>query len=339
MNYRDYYNVLGVDKNASQKEITSTYRKLARKYHPDLHPNNKKAEEKLKEINEAYEVLGDKTKREKYDQLGADWDKIRLDDDLFRNFNQGQRTRTGSDGFGGFSSFFETFFGKESNNIWDTIVDIGGDFGKKFTSGNQHSPKPKEMEYEIEIPLEEAFNGGKRLIQVTSQDLCPSCRGTNGHCNKCHGGGMVMNPRTLNIDIPKGVANGSKIRIHGEATKGDIFLKVKLGPHKFFKVVENDLHCEIPVMDYEAMIGTEIQIPTLSGNVSIKIPPETQAGKTFRLKGQGMLKLKSSERGDMYVKVKIVIPTQLNNQEKDLVKKIYDLRKQRGVDSPRKNLL
>lgn len=338
MNYRDYYKILGVDKHATQKEITSTYRKLARKYHPDLNPNNKKAEEKLKEINEAYEVLGEKPKREKYDHLGADWDKMQFDDDLFRQFNQKQKGRT-NEGFGGFSSFFETFFGKESGNVWDNIVNLRDDRGQKFSGSPNQATKPKEMEYEIEVLLEDVFKGAKRLIQVSSQNLCPSCRGTNDYCPKCQGGGVVMSPRTLNIQIPKGVINGSKIRIHSEGSQGDIFLKVKLASHSFFTVSESDLHCEIPIMDYEAMLGTEIQIPTLSGNVTMKIPEETQTGKTFRLKGQGMPKIKSEERGDLYVKVKVLIPTKLTSQEKDLAKKLFDLRKQRGIDTPRKDLI
>ena len=339
MQYRDYYKVLGVTKGCPQKEITSSYRKLARKYHPDLNPSNKNSEAKLKEINEAYEVLGDKIKREKYDQLGADWDKIHINDIFTNSRNKTRTTSRQKDSFGGFSNFFETFFGKESGGLWDNIMG-GNDFAQRPSSNSQHSQrasKVKEMEYEITVTLEEAFKGVKRLIQVSSQELCPSCHSNDIYCPQCRGQGVVMNPRTLNVEIPKGVKDGSKIRIQGAGDKGDIFLKVKISPHKFFTVKENDLYADLPVMDYEAMIGTEVQIPTLGGNVTMKIPPETQADKTFRLKGQGLPMLKTQERGDMYIKIKIFIPTELNPQEKDLIKKFYDLRKSKNTDI-RKNL-
>jgi len=311
MEYKDYYKILGVEKNASEKDIKQAYRKLARKYHPDVNPNNKAAQEKFKEINEAYQVLSDVDKRRKYDELGTNWQAY---EQYQRAGGQGPFQWGGGGGaqyrtvtpeelesllgglggnLGGFSDFFSTFFG-------------GG-----FDAARTHprARRGQDIEQPIEISLDEAYRGTTRLVQKDG--------------------------RRLEIKIPAGVKTGSKIRYAGEGTTGargaaagDLYLRVQIAPHPTFEREGDDLRCEIPVDLYTAILGGEVNVPTLKGQLALKIPAETQAGKTFRLAGQGMPKLNEPNAfGDLYVKVRVVVPERLTAAERELFEKLAQMRR------------
>ena len=307
MDYKDYYQIIGVPKNASEKDIKQAYRRLARKLHPDVNPNNKPAQEKFKEINEAYEVLSDPDKRKKYDTLGANWKQYeqyqRAGGQGPFQYGQGQyRTVTpeefqnifgGFDGgdLGGVSDFFRTFF--------------GGEF-----SGARSQPRARrghDIEQAVEISLDEAYRGATRLVQKDG--------------------------RKLEIKIPPGVKSGSKIRYAGEgmpgaAGAGDLYLRIQIADDPGFERRDDDLYSEIPVDLYTAVLGGETQVATLKGKIVLKIPPGTPAGKTFRLGGQGMPKLDDPKSfGDLYARVRIVLPEHLTAAERELFEKLAALRK------------
>lgn len=324
MQYKDYYQILGVDKKSSEDEIKKAYKKLAKKHHPDVN-KDKNSEAKFKDINEAYEVLGDKDKRHKYDTLGANWDQ-------YANFGGGNYNRyqdmgdingnifTGSD----FSDFFEIFFGGKS----DSFGGFGGFGGGQKTKSRarqnpftqqqqtqQKQPVPQDDKIpEIEVSVSEAYNGGSKLVTLDQ-----------GFGNK----------KDIKVNIPKGVEQGTKMRIPVQGQ--DVYFKIKIKDSGFYKVDKKDVSCEIPVTDYEAVLGTEVLIPTLSGSsVNLKIPAHTQAGKTFRLKGFGMPDRKTDSKGDMYVKVKIVVPKHLTEKELELFSQLKEFRQ--GKDNIRENL-
>ena len=313
MEYRDYYQILGVSKTATEKEIKQAYRKLARKYHPDLNPNNKGAQEKFKEINEANDVLSDPEKRRKYDTLGANWQQYEQyqragGQGPFQWGGQGQGTqyRTvspedfesifGGGDAGGVSDFFRTFF--------------GGGFGGAAGTRTQARPRRgQDIEQEIDISLEEAYRGATRLVDKDG--------------------------RRLEIKIPAGVKTGSKIRYGGEGmpgaaggSAGDLYLRVQVVPHPTFERQGDDLHCELPVDLFTALLGGEATVLTLKGQLVLKIPPETQSGKVFRLAGQGMPRLNEANSfGDLYAKVRVVLPEHLTTEERDLIQKLAEMRK------------
>lgn len=309
MEYKDYYKILGVDKTASQQEIKKAYRRLARQYHPDVNPGNKSAEARFKEINEAYEVLSDPEKRKKYDELGASWQQWQRMGGDPRGFDWSQwfaggQPRSGprvhveygdlGDLFGGgFSEFFRTIF---------------GDMGSAEYVRQTRSRRGNDVEYPVEITLEEAYNGTTRILQLDS--------------------------RRIEVKIPAGVDTGSRVRIAGEGAaglgggqKGDLYLKIAVLPHKIFERKGDDLYCEVPIDLYTAVLGGEVAVPTLKGQVMLKIPPETQSGKRFRLKGLGMPNLKNpGVKGDLYAEAKIVLPHGLSKQEKELFAQLASLR-------------
>jgi curved DNA-binding protein len=314
MEYKDYYKILGVDKKASAKEIKKAYRKLARKHHPDVNPGDGAAEGRFKEINEAHEVLGDPEKRKKYDQLGSSWQQYQRAGAEPGGFDWGQwYAQPGGGrvhveyadlgdlfggGGGGFSDFFSAIFGGAGRGA-------GGGRGAQ----SQYRAAPgQDYEQEVEITLEEAFAGASRVLQKDG--------------------------RRLEVKIPAGVRTGSRVRMRGEGggglgagAKGDLYLRVKLLPHHIFELKGDDLYCDVPVDVYAAVLGGEVRVPTLKGGVMLKIPPETQGGKVFRLKGQGMPQLKDSEkRGDLYAKVRVMVPQDLSAQEKELFTELADMR-------------
>lgn len=298
MEYKDYYQILGVQKSANEKDIKQAYRRLARKYHPDVNPNNKGAQEKFKEINEAYEVLSDTDKRKKYDTLGANWQQY---EQYQRGGGQGPfqygqyRTATPEDyenifGDGGVSDFFRTFF--------------GGEFG-----GARSQPRARrgqDIEQQVDISLQEAYHGTTRMVQKDG--------------------------RTLEIKIPPGVKSGSKVRYAGEgapgsAGAGDLYLRVQIADDPAIERRGDDLYVDIPVGLYTAVLGGEAHVATLKGKVALKIPPETQSGKTFRLAGQGMPKLENAKSfGDFYARVRIILPEHLSDPERELFQKLAQLR-------------
>jgi curved DNA-binding protein len=316
MEYRDYYKLLNVSKTASQEEIKKAYRKLAREYHPDVNPDDPNAEEKFKDINEAYQVLSDAEKREKYDRFGSQWKQYQQTGGRAEDFDwsqwaaQGQRgspqyrTVTQEEfeqmfggGLGGFSDFFETLFGGMA----------GGRSSRRATGqpSYQSMPRGQNIEHVVEITLEEAYHGTTRLLSFEDG-------------------------RRIEATIPPGVKTGSKIRLSGQggggmSGSGDLFLKIKVQPHSKFKREGDHLRVEQPVDLFTALLGGEVTVHTLDKAVKLTIPPETDTGKTFRLKGLGMPKLGNpGQRGDLFAETKVQVPKNLSAEQKDKFKALQE---------------
>jgi len=337
--YRDYYEVLGVPRTASADEIKKAYRKLARKYHPDLQTGAGKAEaeRKFKEINEAYEVLSDPKKREKYDRLGPQW---REGMDFTPPPGAGAREETfryegdfqGFEGFGGFSDFFESLFG-------DTLG--GRRRGRGFGRAGAARPvRGGDVESEMELTLEEVVHGAKRRVRLQGQVLCPVCNGRGvvrqQTCPRCGGTGRVIEERDLTVNIPVGARDGDRVRLAGQgepgesgAPAGDLFIRIRLLPHSRFRIVgQNDLETEVETMPWEAVLGTEVRIQTLDGEGTLKIPAGSRRGKRFRLRGKG-LPIRGNGRGDLYVQLEINIPADIAPAERRLYEELARLAKER----------
>jgi DnaJ-class molecular chaperone len=339
MQYKDYYKILGVPKSADEKAIKSAYRKLARKHHPDV---NKGSEERFKEISEAYTVLSDPEKRKRYDTLGPDWERYAQAG--ARSPFEGQDVRfgsTGGDG-GGFSDFFRTIFGEFagaggrrggfSEVRFGDLGDLGrGDWGSVATD------KGSDVEVGVELPLEEAFQGARKTISVELDEPCAVCGGAGNvggkPCGTCRGTGWSRARRHLEVKIPAGVETGSRVRVSGEGPagaggggRGDLYLKITVKPDPRFERRGDDLYVDVPVPATDAALGADVVVPTLKGQVSMKIPPETSSGRTFRLPGYGMPHLKASGAGDQYVKVQILIPGGLSPRERELYEELRKLR-------------
>ena len=363
MEFQDYYKTLGVERTASEKDIKSAYRKLARKHHPDVNPGNKDAEKRFKEINEAYQVLGDAEKRKKYDELGADWERGAAEEDLRRRYaRQGgapggasDAGRRGAD----FSDFFSSFFG-------------GGSGARRGRSGfgpyeaydfTPQEEKAPDLEAEVQVTLAEAARGAKRRLELAAQDDCPACKGTGmimqeerkgqdrvvrsaQPCALCHGTGLVMNRRTLEVTIPAGTTDGSRLRLAGQGghgprpnLNGDLYLTVHIQPDRIFKLNGRDLRCELPVWDYEAVLGAEVTVPTLDGRLSLKVPSNSQTGRVMRLKGKGLPGRGKEPAGDLLYELKVLVPTDLTDPERTLVRELADKQRERHVPDPRAELL
>ncbi|TEB12665.1 Curved DNA-binding protein [Pelotomaculum sp. FP] len=323
VSFQDYYEILGVSRTATEKEIKSAYRKLARKWHPDLHTGRDKetAEEKIKKINEAYEVLSDKEKREKYDRLGANW---RAGDDFQPPPDtEGFHFYTGGDaGASGFSDFFEAIF--------------GGGFGRGARTSRRGPVQGQDAESEVELTLEEAYRGGQKSLQLSTREICQACGG-QGHdgqsfCPRCGGTGVTSNTKTLAVKIPAGVADGSRIRLKGQGgeglnggTRGDLYLKVRILPHPLYKVRGSDLETEVTLRPEQAALGDQVSVPTLDGAVLMKVPAGSRAGRRMRLRGKGLPH--KGGRGDEYVIIKIDIPERLTAEEEKLYRQLAALRK------------
>jgi curved DNA-binding protein len=325
--FKDYYDVLGVARNASADDVRKAYRKLARKYHPDVNPDDTSAEERFKEIGEAYEVLSDPEKRKKYDELGENW-KAGADftppsgwggggasyvdlDDLFGGGARGGSTR-------GFSDFFESMFGGARR---------GGRAGSTF------SMRGSDVEAEITLTLEEAHRGARRALTLQTTRACPTCGGSgivdNGACPTCRGAGAVYTPKTIEVNIPKGARAGSVIRLAGQGEPGigggpagDLFLRINLAPHPRFEVVgDGDLLVEIPIAPWEAVLGAKVTVPMIDGPVEVTVPRGSQGGQRLRLRRQG-LDRRDGERGDGYVRLKVVVPKQPTDAERELFEQL-----------------
>ncbi|MEW6131126.1 MAG: J domain-containing protein [Acidobacteriota bacterium] len=334
--FRDYYEVLGVKRDASEDEIRQAFRKLARKYHPDMNPGNKAAEEKFKEINEANEVLSDPEKRKKYDRLGANWKngadftpppgwqqtEVNYDDlkDIFGDFNRTNartrtttRTTTTSTGGGIFSDFFEMIFG----------------------SGEPETSPTKARETEISISLEQAHKGGRQRLTMQKTRTCPTCKGTgiigNTVCTLCRGKGLVIAPKTIDINIPVGARDGATIKVPsqghrgtGSTPAGDLYIKIRIQAHPIFTVNGDDTNAEVAITPAEAVLGANIEVPTIDGKAEIKIKPGSQGGQRMRLRNYGLNK-RGGGRGDHYIKLKIVVPTSPTEQEQQLYKQLMEI--------------
>jgi len=335
VSFQDYYKTLGVKRDASEKEIKTAYRKLARKWHPDLHTGKDKdeAEEKIKLINEAYEVLKDSEKRAKYDQLGANWQSGQ---DFRPPPNAGgyQYYTNMNGGAGGFSDFFETLFGGAAPGG----PGGPGGFGRAGAgrTARRGPVRGRDIEADLELTLEEAYRGGDKVLQLSNREVCPTCGGSgqtdNNFCYRCGGTGEIMGGKTLTVKIPPGVHQGSRIRLKGQGgdglaggTQGDLYLKVKLLPHPLFKVQEDDLETEITLRPEQAVLGDRVSVPTLDSPVMMKVPPGIRSGKRLRLRGKGM-PVKNG-RGDEYVRIRIDIPEQLSEEEEQLYRQLAELRK------------
>ncbi len=355
---RDYYEVLGVQKGASADEIKKAYRSLARKYHPDLHPDDKDCAEKFKEVNEAYEVLSDPSKKERYDQFG----------------HAGVDPNYGGGGFNGGAGGFNPF--GDMGDIFENL--FGGGFGGGFSSsGRSRANAPRrgqDIDTTVTIEFMEACSGIKRDIKVSRLEKCPDCNGTgasagstpqtcpdcNGAgqvkvgqrtpfgvissqkvcpkcsgkgkiisnpCSKCGGNGRVRTSKNLSVDIPAGIDDGQVLRVSGQGDaginggpNGNLNVAVRVKSHPLFERDEYDIHCEIPITYAQAVMGDELIVPTIDGNVKYSISEGTQTGTVFRLKGKGVKKLQRSERGDQYVKVYVEVPKGLDKKQKELLK-------------------
>ncbi len=351
---RDYYEVLGIQKGASEDEIKKAYKKKAREYHPDLHPNDPTCEDKMKEVNEAFEILNDPDKKSRYDQFGhAGVDP-----------NYG-----GADGAGGFGGF---------GDMGDILESIFGGFG--FGGGSRgaasaNSPKRgADIQESVTISFMDACKGVKKEISVNKMCTCSSCKGTGAHegttadicpdchgrgsvkatqrtpfgaisstkvcphcsgkgkiiknpCNSCRGIGRIRSQKTVSVDIPAGIADQQTIRLGSQGDcganggpSGDLLINVNVKPHTLFRREGYDIHCDIPVTYMEAVLGAEIIVPTIDGDVKYNIGEGTQTGTVFRLKGKGIQKVYKTDRGNQYVKVNVEVPKNLNKKQKDLLK-------------------
>ncbi len=359
---RDYYEVLGVQKSASADEIKKAYRSLARKYHPDLHPDDKNCAEKFKEVNEAYEVLSDPSKKERYDQFGhAGVDP-----------NYGGGAYGGGGGFnpfGDMGDIFENLFGGG----------FGGFGGSSSSRSRANAPRRgSDIETTVTIDFMEACSGIKREIKINRQEKCTECNGTgaaagsspqtcpecNGMgqvkvgqrtpfgvisstkpctkcggkgkvvtnpCSKCNGNGRIRTSKSISVDIPAGIDDGQVLRVSGQGNSGEnggpngnLNVAVRVKSHPIFERDEYDIHCEIPITYAQAVMGDELIVPTIDGNVKYSISEGTQTGTVFRLKGKGVKKLQRSERGDQYVKVYVEVPKSLDKKQKELLKAFED---------------
>ncbi len=323
MEYKDYYRLLGVERNASQSEIKKAYRRLARQYHPDVNPGDKAAEERFKEINEAYEVLSDPEKRRRYDELGSRWKEFERWQQAGGDTSAWPFGWSPGGAWGGqpgvqyrtvtpeelqeilgspFSDFFEFFFGESPT-------------ATPRTRGRRRavSRRGEDVEQPVQITLEEAYHGTKRRLQIQQPD------------------GRV---RQIEVTIPAGVDTGSRVRIAGQGEPasgrgqpGDLFLLIQVIPHDRFERKGDDLYVHIPVDLYTAILGGEADVPTLRGKtLKLKVPPETRNGRTFVLRGQGMPHLKAPDRhGDLYATVEVRLPTGLSEQERELFRELARL--------------
>ena len=364
MEKRDYYEVLGINRNASADEIKKAYRNLALKYHPDRVSADKKkeAEEKFKEISEAYEVLTDPKKKETYDQYGhAGVDST---------FKQGGFTWQD---FHHFDDLKDIFGGFDLSDLFR-----GFGFGDDvFAGGYEDQPRRRggakrgsDLQYEIEINLEEAASGAEKTIAIPRYEACEECGGSGAKpgtkkdrcqtcagrgqvvsssgffsiartcpkcagegeilktpCLSCNGKGRVKAKRNIKVKIPAGVDSGSRLRVHGEGEagqkggpRGDLYLVIYVKPHEIFERHESDIYCEVPISFVAAVFGADVEVPTLEGKVMMKIPPGTQSGKVFRLRGKGVQHLHDYGKGDELVKAQVEVPTDLNQEQKRLLK-------------------
>jgi molecular chaperone DnaJ len=345
--FKDYYAILGVDRDADQKEIKRAFRKKARENHPDVNRDAPDAESRFKDINEAYEVLSDTEKRQMYDRYGADWQRYRDagfdatgpapgagqqyqstgDFEQWFTGSSGGFTRTSTSsrgGTGGFSDFFNLIFGTEGTRggFRETGIPVRG----------------QDLETHVNVSLEEAFHGTTRRLTVRAPKPCDLCDGSGtirgASCPRCDGSGELAEPRTLEVKIPAGVRTGSRIRVRGQGgpgqnggAAGDVYLQVTVAPDPRFERLGDNLRVTVDVPLYDALLGGEVRVPTMTGGVMLTIPPETQSGRIFRLRGMGMPKLgKSGQRGDILAKVEVSVPTGLSEDEKQRFAELRNLR-------------
>jgi len=328
---RDFYDVLGVPRSASDKEVRQAFRRLARKFHPDVNPGDTSAEERFKEINRAYEVLSDADKRKKYDRYGERWEQAEAFD---------QARRAGGAG-GAFTQTFDLgdLFGRDRGGPFEGIFEA-------FT-GRRGPMRGQNVEYATDITLEEAFQGTTRLLELQSEEACATCGGSGqiagAVCHVCQGVGQTLKMKRLEVKIPAGVQDGSRVRIAGEGhpgfgggPRGDLYVVVRVRPHPRFERKGADLVTEAGVALEDAVLGGEVEVQTLSGkHVALKLPPLTQNGRVFRLAGLGMPRLdekrKNKARGDLLVRVRVLLPESLSDRERELFERLREERRKAKV--------
>jgi molecular chaperone DnaJ len=318
---KDYYKILGVKRDAAEQDIKQAYRRLARKLHPDLNPGDKSAEAKFKEVNEAYEVLSDKEKRDKYDKYGDQWQHA----DQFAQ-SAGQQ-----------NPFWQTGQTHEYRYEENDLESLFGDLfrGRSNQSRRTRTRESLDMDVPVEVTLEEAYLGTKRIFTLEGDEVCATCKGTgrirNVPCSVCRGTGVVPSLKKIEVQIPPGVKDGSRVRIAGKGrqdgsgTAGDLYLVVSIKPSTIFDLKGDDIYVDVSVPLTVAVLGGEVQVPTPKGSLALKIPPETQNGVTFRLGGQGMPRLGDPKHGDIMAKVKVVLPTGLSDDEKKIFQQLESL--------------
>ncbi len=318
----DYYEALGVPRTASEKEIKSAYRRLARKHHPDVNPGDKAAEARFKEINAAHEVLSDPEKRKKYDRYGERWEMADQFEAAERRQGGSGRFRQAGNGAGG-------MFGGDAGN-----ADFGSIFDNIFRrerSGPRGQPaqrRGQDLEHPVEVTLEEAFRGTTRTLSLTAPETCPVCGGSGdvagATCHNCDGTGVVANAKRIEVKIPPGVKTGSRVRVAGEGRAGanggpagDLYLVVTVLAHERFERKGDDLYTEVTVPYVDAVLGGEVEVPTMTGRVALRVPELTQNGRQIRLAGKGMPALGSNTvRGDLFVRVRVQMPEELTPEER-----------------------
>lgn len=315
MEYKDYYEILGVDKKSSKEEISKAYKKLAKKYHPDLNPNDPKAEDKFKEVTEAYEVLKDDEKRKLYDSLGSNWQHGQnfQPPPGYENVHFHHRGGQGGAGFD-FSDFFENIFGGGFGSSGRGFQRSSRDFQRDPFSGAGFSRKGQDAEASLELSLEEAYQGGTKSITLQEQVIGPDRR-------------PQVQDKTLQVNIPAGIKDGNKIRLSGQGSAGfgsgqagDLYLKVKVLPHPVFKPDGNNIIYDLALAPWEAALGGKVRIPTLDGDIEMSIPEGISSGQKLRIRGKGMGR--GSAKGDQLVRIMIKVPEKTTQEEQELWKKL-----------------
>lgn len=340
---KDYYKVLGVSRTASENEIKKAYRKLARKHHPDLNPGDAAAEESFKELQIANEVLSNGESRKKYDKYGENWRhaeqyeaaeaaNVRPAESPFGTGNY-RRTTQANEGNFDFNNFDFNFgnAGSAGGGIFDEIFNRGGRGGN---TGRATEPtRGRDIEATLELNLEDANRGGRHTLQLQAAVVCPTCKGTgvaNGEiCPTCGGSGQVIEPKSIETNIPAGVRNGATLRLTGKGSPGangkpagDLYLKIRVRPHPKFTTSGDNLETEISIAPWQGVLGAKVQVPTLEGQVEMTIPPDTQNESRLRLRGQGLNKRRDGSIGDLFVRLKVVLPNQASEKERELYEEL-----------------
>ena len=308
---KDYYQILGVPRGSDEKEIKSAYRKLARKYHPDVNPNDKSAEAKFKEVSEAYDVLSDPEKRKLYDQYGANWEAVK--NGGFAGSGGGVDMGDFADiRFGGFESIFEQFFGGSR----------GGRGGVDYSYQDIETSQPRDVEKVIEVSLEEVDSGTKRTLTYQTMDAQRTPNGIT----------TIPTTKKVEVKIPAGISDGKKLRVPGKGAAGangragDLYVTVKWAEHPSFRANGENLETDVPVPYTVAALGGEIKVPTLRGAVTMRIPEGTPSGQVFRLGGQGIARMNGA-RNDLMARIKITVPKKPSDKERELLRQLADLQK------------
>jgi len=337
---KDYYEILGVSRSASADEIKTAYRKLARKFHPDLNPGDKAAEERFKELQAAYDVLSDAENRKLYDQYGENWRAVKQGGGPPPPGWEGARTAGGPQ-TGGFDFSNFDFGGFKGAGDFDIFEEM---FGRSGRGRTRRSSRGQDVEAQLELSLEDAHRGTRRTLQMEVAEACPTCNGSgvvgDKTCQTCGGAGQVSKSKSIEVNIPPGVREGSTVRLAGQGglgangtQPGDLYLHIRLRPHPLFTVRGDDLETELPITPWEAALGTRVEVPTIDGQVDMTIPAGAQTGQKLRLRGQGLNK-RGGGRGDEYVRLKIVVPKKITPEERRLYEELrntsrFDPRKER----------